>query len=891
MTGGMWRRYLRFWGPSVNADVDDELRTHLELRVEDNLARGLSPDEARREAEQRFGDVERVRAECRTIGHQQERAMRRAATAEALVQDLRYAARTLRRAPTFTLVAVLSLALGIGANVAIFRLIDAVVLRPLPGIVRPETLVELTGRSLSYPAVRAMQESGIFAGLAGYRSRTMSLGTGDGTAVIDGGIVSGDYFRLLGARPALGRTFAADEDRPGVRTPVVVLSHAFWQRQFGGDPRVVGRMVRINGAPFTVIGVGPRGFRGTRVALSPDLWMPINAWPLTAVGSYAALDIDDAGWGWMSAVARLRPGDTPAQAQERLRAVMLDHDGRLDDGPGGPPIPRLRPALASAAALGDSGPGADRFVLVLAAVVGLTLLIACANLAGLMLARAARRQRELGVRLALGAGRGRLVRQLLTESLALAALGGLAGLAVGVLGGRLLTSFALPGGIELASLGSDLSGRMVLAAVALTLCSAALFGLLPALQASRPDLVHALRTGGQPPARTRLRSALVVAQLALCLVLLAGAGLFVRSLRAALGADTGYETRRVAVALVNTGLQRYDNVRSTTFYAALRERLAARPGVDAVALAAWLPLTGDENVFSFRVPPTGGDTTTHRTLRVNLVSPDYFRVVGVPLRAGRDFTERDVASAPTVAVVNETMARRYWPGGRAVGGRLQLGQVDVTVVGVVRDAGYVELGEAPGPFVYLPIAQSPEDVLSNQVAVVARTDGRPADLVPALREAARALDRDVPVLEATTFDALLAQLLLPQRLAATLLGLFGALTLLLAAIGVYGVIAYAVGQRTREIGIRIALGAPRRRVLGDVLGQGARLVGAGVAIGLALALAAGRVVAAFLYGIGADDPWAFAASALVLGLVALLATYLPARRASRVDPSAALRME
>jgi predicted permease len=313
--------------------------------------------------------------------------------------------------------------------------------------------------------------------------------------------------------------------------------------------------------------------------------------------------------------------------------------------------------------------------------------------------------------------------------------------------------------------------------------------------------------------------------------------------------------------------------------------------VDAVALAAWLPLTGDENVFSFRVPPTGGDTTTHRTLRVNLVSPDYFRVVGVPLRAGRDFTERDVASAPTVAVVNETMARRYWPGGRAVGGRLQLGQVDVTVVGVVRDAGYVELGEAPGPFVYLPIAQSPEDVLSNQVAVVARTDGRPADLVPALREAARALDRDVPVLEATTFDALLAQLLLPQRLAATLLGLFGALTLLLAAIGVYGVIAYAVGQRTREIGIRIALGATPRGVVRQVVGGGMRPALVGAAVGLAGAFLLTRLMAGLLYGVAATDAVTYVSVTLLLLAVALLAGALPARRAARTDPVTALRTE
>ncbi|HEU4630287.1 MAG TPA: ABC transporter permease [Gemmatimonadaceae bacterium] len=888
-----WRRYLRFWGPDVDADVDDELRFHLQMRIDDNLARGLAPEAARAEALERFGDVERVRAACRTIGHQRESAMKRTEHLATLRQDLRYAARTLRRAPGFTLAAVLSLALGIGANAAIFTLIDAVVLRPLPGIAHPEALVELSTSSISYPAYRDIRdESGAFAGFAGYRTRPMSLSTGDGASVISGGIVSGNYFPLLGVRAALGRTFAPDEDRPGSRIPAVVLSHGLWQRAFGGDSAVVGRTVRINAHPFTVIGVAPRGFRGTSLASAPDLWMTINAWPLTAVGSFTRLDIENTGWGWMQGVGRLAPGTTLAQAQARLGAYI--ERKRAAGSPTAQFLDDVTIVPARDAAVGlDGGPGLDAFVLLLGAAVGVALLIACANVANLLLARAARRQREISVRLALGAGRGRLVRQLLTESLLVALLGGVAALAVAAVGGRLLARVSLPGGVDFQALGTGLSPRGLGVVAALALLSVVLFGLAPALQASRPALAAELRgTGAAAGAgRGRLRDALVVAQLALCLVLLAGAGLFVRSLRTALAVDTGYDTERVAVGMLNLGLQRYDAERARLFYATLGERLARRPGVTAVSFAATLPLTGNEDVYGFALPTAAGDTATRTSLATDIVAPDYFRTVGLRLVRGREFTARDGPGAPLVAIVNETLARRYWPDGDAVGQRIGIDAPgDLLIVGVARDASYSSLGDVSAPHIYLPLLQR-DTRIADDVVVLLRAEGDAAALVPELRAAVRTLDPDVPVLHADTFDGMLAEVLRPQRLAAALLGLFGGLTLVLAAVGIYGVMAYLVGQRAREIGVRIALGASARRVVGLVLGRSLVLVGTGVVLGLGLALAASRVVAGFLFGIGAADPWAMLGSTLLLAGVALVASYVPARRAAAIDPQVALRTE
>ena len=725
--------------------------------------------------------------------------------------------------------------------------------------------------------------------MAGHRTRTAAVAVTDEATVRPVGIVSGNYFPLLGVRAVLGRTLLPGDDRRGVRTPVAVLGHAAWQRLFAGDSGVLGRTVRLNGHPFTVVGVAPADFRGTRLANAAELWIPINAWPLTAVGEFAQLDIEDAGWGWMQLVGRLRPGAAVAGTQARARAFGATLAGEQPELAEALGEVVLAPARATAVQLGAGGPTAAQFVLLLAGTVGIALLIACANVASLLLARASRRRREMGVRLALGAGRGRIVRQLLTESLVVSLLGALAGLAVAFLAGRLLRQLALPGGLVPES---GLTWRMFGVSLLLALASALLFGLAPALQASRPELVTSLKdVGGMVRgARARLRSALVVAQLALSLLLLVGAGLFVRSLQAALSVETGYDVERLAAAQVNLSLQRYDSTRARHFYHALRERLAAAPGVEAVSFSLTAPLVAGGDGFGFRFPARGADTARRGVLSAAVVDDAFFRTMGVPLARGRGFAATDVQGPPQALVVNEALARRYWPGEDALGQQVGFSTFTLTVVGIARDARYESLGEEPMPYAYLPLS-SAHPRYADYMSVLVRASGDPAPLVPLLRSSIRALDPAVPVLATDTYEQALAGQLLLQRVAAAVLGLFGALTLVLASVGIYGVMAYLVAQRTREIGIRVALGATRGGVLRLVLGRSLLLVATGLALGSALAIGAAGVIADFLFDVGATDPMALGGAVLLLGGVAMLASWVPARRATRIEPTVALRSE
>ncbi|HKQ61525.1 MAG TPA: ABC transporter permease [Candidatus Polarisedimenticolaceae bacterium] len=806
-----------------------------------------------------------------------------------LVQDLRYALRRLAKNPGFALVAVLTLALGIGANAAIFSAARAL-LRPRLAVPAPERLVGLYRKvpqdaaynRFSYPNYRDVRErSRVFDGLAAYYFTTLNLSGGGGTERAWGKIVSANYFAVLGVRPALGRGFLPEEDGPAGAHPVAVISHGLWQRRFGADPQVVGRELRLNGQPLTIVGVTPADFRGTEVGMVPDVWVPmaVAAQALSGQDWLAAR-----GLGWLRVIGRLRSGVDVGQARAELETLgsALRREYPVDNEAFGI-------AVVSDFGIHPQARGQVRkFVLLLLGVTGLVLLVACANLANLLLARASARGREIGVRLALGARPRRVVRQLLTESILLGTLGGVAALLIApwlIAGATALEpALGLPSRVEL-SLDRPVLGWTLLLAVV----TGTLFGLAPALYGARVDVMGILRgdATGRAGRGARSRSLLVVAQVAASLVLLVTAGLFLRSLQAAQRIDPGFRADHLLALSFDLGLQGYGPERGVGFERELVERVGSLPGVGVCSLASLIPLSSDTDTTVFvdgYTPPSGLEGTV---INFDVVGRDYFSTMDIALVRGRDFAAGG-AGGPAV-IVNESAARRFWPNADALGQRLRFGKNGPPheVIGLARDSQYVALGEAPRPYVYLPLEQN----YASSVTLLVRTTGEPAGLLPAVRAELAALDPDLPVPLATTMESYLAEQLAGPRLAAAGIGAFAALALLLAAVGVYGVTAYAVGQRTREIGIRLALGAARRDIVRLVLRQGAWLVLGGSALGAVGALAVTRLFSGFLYGIRPTDPLTFAAVIAVLALAALAAVLVPARRASRVDPMSVLRYE
>ncbi|HKG91127.1 MAG TPA: ABC transporter permease [Gemmatimonadaceae bacterium] len=912
------KRLRSFFRRPVESDVDDELRFHLAMREREFADSGMEEAAAREAALRRFGNVERVRALCTEIGHQREREMRRAEFVDTLRQDLRFATRQLVRSPGFALAAVVALALGIGANATLFALVDAVLLRPLPGVVAAERLVEGSSPSISYPAyVDFRDRVRTLAGLAGFREREMALGDGAAGAapeVVTGVVATGNYFAVLGARAALGRTFAPPDDAPGA-PPVAVVSDGFWRRRLGADPAAVGRTIVLNGAAVTVVGVAERGFRGTHVALAPDVWVPVAAWPHVAPGSMRRMDVNRRGWGWVTTVARLAPGATIGQAQAEMDAEGARQLAAYPRETDGNPAPRLYPATVAAAGPRGARGAIVGFSTVLFGIVALVLLVACASVANLLLARAARRRREMGVRLSLGAGRGRLVRQLLTESLLLAALAGAVALGATVLAMRAIGRVTVADGISLGALGLEMDARVIAFTTGLALFTGLAFGLAPAWRASRVDVITSLKAGsgdaggggggggrGRAPGG-RLRGGLVVVQVALSLVLLVGAGLFARGLQRALSLDTGYRALdQVALAGASTGLTRWDAPRAAQFYRDVVARLEATPGVRAAAWTEMVPLSGEVNRESIGVPGYVPRPRERMSVELNIVGAHYFDAVGLAPSRGRVFDAAVGAlinQGPPEAVVNESMAKRYWPTADAVGQQLRVMGLSATVVGVVPDARYHRLDEDARPYLYLSLEQAVAAGHSpGTIALVVRAAGGgggggadPEQIVPVMLRELAAAGPEVPVIRAGAFADHFGQLLAPQRIAALVLGLFSALALLIAAVGISGIVAYAVAQRTREIGIRMALGARPAAVVRLVLAGSVKRVLLGVAIGLALATALGRAAQGFLYGVSATDALTFSATALLLLVVGAVAALLPARRATRVDPAQALRSE
>lgn len=809
--------------------------------------------------------------------------LRRAAVPAALevwTLDLRHAARGVVRSPGFALVTVLTVGLGVAATASLFSVVDALLLRPLP-VSAPDRLVRvheartrhlsvgMEGPRMPFARYRELREATdrVFTGLAAHNFRSLSV-RGDGPPFpVAGVMASGNYFQVLGLRPHVGRFFTDDEEL------AAVLGHRLWRRRFGGSADVVGRTIHVNGEPFTVVGVAPRDFGGTVGVLFADLWVPHQAhdeagWPGARVNLFARLapDVDVDGAAELAGVAavRLPPEDDPTA---EVQGVRLE------------PMSRLPASMA--------GP-ARGFLGMLLATAVLVLLIAAANVAGMLLARAMGRRRELAVRRALGVGRGRLVRQLTLEAVGLFVLGGGVG-ALGAAGAiRVVAGLRLPVS-ESARIDAVPDLRVVGVALATAALTGLVFGLLPALHAARTEVASTLRDGDRGASRggSRLRDAFVGAQIALSVLLLVGATLFVRTVQRAMATDPGFDPEGVLVATVNLAPHDYDAERGRIFYDRLLERVRALPEVESAALAQVALLTGDSEVSSgWRTEPDGPGVQTGQ----NVVDGAWFRTMRVPLAVGRGISETDVEGAPDVVVVNETFARRVWPEENPVGRTLLRGDRAYQVVGVARDGVYQHFDEEPTPFVFLSAAQlyGPLRVLHVRTRPGAAAAG---ETVAALRAEVAALDPDVALQEAMSLSAAIGSLLFPQRFAALLVGVFGLLGLALACVGVYGVLAQHVARRTRELGIRVALGADARTVLGMVVRRGALLALGGVVVGLGAAVLLTRFLRSFLYEVSPTDAVAFLGAPLLLCAVAVLAGVVPARRALTVDPVEALRRE
>jgi macrolide transport system ATP-binding/permease protein len=882
----LWRRLLFYLRRDrFDRELEEEMRFHLEMKAEENLAACVSPEESRYAAKRQFGN--------QTLLWEVSRDMWSFRSLETLARDIRYGLRMMIKNPGFTMVAIITLALGIGANTAIFSIVNALLLRPIPGVAEPERLVQI-GRtrengvfdSLSYPDyLDYCEQNTVFSGVAVYSTTPLHLSNAETEGAAErvrGELVSGSYFNTLGVKATLGRTLIPADDTASGANPIAVIGYGLWQRRFGADTSIVGKRINLDARPFTVVGVVTEGFEGTVVGGGAEVWLPITSF--AQAGRYQNMK-QDRGAQWIEGFARLKPGVTVQQAQaemtniaQRLARAYPETNAKVSA--------RVAPHFGM---WPDDRADAQQFTELLLLAAGFALLVACANIANLLFARATARQKEIGVRLALGAGRAHIVRQLLTESLLLSLLSGLAGLFVARLVSDFIMRFWTPKsyhGLQ-TSLDLGLDAHVLTFAFVVSLATGIAFGLVPAWQAARTDLLPVLKdgtAGGRAPRQDRLRGVLIVGQIALSLVVLVGAGLCVRTLHNARSINRGYNVDHVLTAEVDLGKQGYNEERGRSFYQQLIERVQVLSGVETVSLAARSPLSAQQytGVRAEGLPENSPPTV----VRFNVVSPRHLETIGLQLLQGRDFNALDTAQAPRVAIINQALARRLWGEQNPLGKGFQ-GKQRIEIIGVVNDARYGSVLQPPPLHIYFPVRQQYRSGLALHV----KTSGDPTSLIAAVQLEVRKMDPNLPIFNMRTLAAQFDQVLASQRVAAALISSLGLLALLLAGIGLYGVMAYAVSQRTREIGIRMALGAQGGDVRKLIVRRGMALALMGVTLGLLASFALTRMLKSLLFGVSATDPATFVVITVILLIVALLACWIPARRATKVDPIRALHFE
>jgi macrolide transport system ATP-binding/permease protein len=865
-------------------DLDDELRSHLEMAVELNLSKGMSPEDARRGALRGFGGVEQTKELYRD--------QRGLPMLETTLQDLRFGLRLLRRSPGFSTLAILCLTLGIGANAAVFSWIEGILFRPYPAVAHQERLLALAGTArgevdataLSWPDFVDLQRScTLFDSFFVSKIMGTTLSIGDRAEVTTGSIVSANYFDAIGVHPILGRGFEPGEDSGRNAHPVTVISYQLWQRRFKGDPQIIGKTQRLNGVFHTIVGVAPEGFYGTFVGWAMQFWVPASMEEIFESGGYK---LEDREARWIEAYVRLKPGVTGQQAQQEISSVAQRLEAAYPETNRGRGI-RLWPLWQTP--FNNAGTLLPTLEIMLA-VVAFVLLIACANVGNLLLVRSFARRHEMTVRLAIGAGRSRLLRQLFTEGLILSALGAAGGLLVAHwCRHALVLLFPARGGVTM-HLPGEIDWRVLALSAGICVLATLLVGLVPAMQTGKLDLASSLKAdsasvlGGR--GRAWVRSGLVVMQVSLSFVLLVGAGLLMHSLQKIRNTSPGFSTHEVldtGVSLVAAG---YDAPRAQNFQDELLARVKALPGVESAAYGRMTPLSYGSysstliSVDGYQPPPE-----EQPTVEYNEVGPDYFATMGIPLMSGREFTRADDEKAALVAVVNETMASRYWRGGNPIGERVQVKGRWMQVVGIAKDSKYESVRETPKPFFYVPLRQN----FSRGVGLYIRTPLSSQTMAAALAREVHALDPNLALYEVITLQEQLDRSTSAQLVALILVSVLGALALLLAAIGLYGVMSYAVSQSTRELGLRMALGAGASHLWRLVLSRGLALTAGGVLLGAVAALGLTRLMQNLLYNVSPRDPLAFGVALAVMTIGSLAACFLPAWRATRTDPARALR--